>query len=94
MAGLPVVRQQPVTACGVVFVTLEGLTGFADLTLRAAGAHRFGRALLFLALSIFSERLQRQGDGVHLRVHRLTDAAHLLHRFTRQPLPLTTREFR
>ena len=94
VAGLPVVRQRPGTAKGVVFMTLEDETGFANLILRPRIARRFRHVLLFSALPIASGRIQRQGDVVHLLVHHLTDASHLLHRLTGQPLPVTTREFR
>ena len=94
VAGLPVVRQRPATARGVVFVTLEDETGFANLILRPHVARRFRHALLFSALPIAYGRIQRQGDVVHLLVHHLTDASPLLHRLTHGPLALTTREFR
>ncbi len=94
VAGLPIVRQRPGTAKGVVFMTLEDETGFANLILYPHITRRFRHPLLFSPLPIATGRIQRQDDVVHLLVHHLTDAAHLLHRLAHQPLALTTREFR
>ncbi|GBD41227.1 Error-prone DNA polymerase [bacterium HR39] len=94
VAGLPIVRQRPGTAKGVVFVTLEDETGFANLILWPDRARRFRHALLFAALAVARGRIQREGEVVHLLVDRLGDASHLLRRLADRPPPVMARDFR
>ncbi|MCX7630163.1 MAG: error-prone DNA polymerase [Geminicoccaceae bacterium] len=73
VAGLVLVRQRPGSARGVVFVTLEDETGFANLILWPRVFARFGTTLLAARLLGAAGRLQREGRVLHLLVERLID---------------------
>ncbi|ARC38923.1 error-prone DNA polymerase (plasmid) [Paracoccus yeei] len=72
-AGLVLVRQRPGSAKGVMFITIEDETGIANLVVweRVFEAHR--RIVLGAGLVAVAGRIQREGEVVHLVVHRLTD---------------------
>ncbi len=73
VAGLVLVRQRPGSAKGVVFVTLEDETGFANLILWPQTFARFRTILLLARLLGAVGRLQREGRVLHLLVERLVD---------------------
>ncbi|HET9122926.1 MAG TPA: OB-fold nucleic acid binding domain-containing protein, partial [Acidiferrobacteraceae bacterium] len=70
VAGLPVLRQRPATASGVVFVTLEDETGSANLVLWGVVAER-DRSVLRASRLIAEGRVQREGPVLHVVVDRL-----------------------
>jgi error-prone DNA polymerase len=77
-AGLVSLRQQPSTASGVTFVTLEDEDGMVNLVVWQRVAIRDRRALLESRLLLVEGHLE-SADGVrHLIAGRLTDASHLL----------------
>jgi error-prone DNA polymerase len=77
-AGLVSLRQQPSTASGVTFVTLEDEDGLVNLVVWQRVALRFRRALLESRLLLVDGHLEA-ADGVrHLIAARLTDASALL----------------
>ena len=84
VAGLVLVRQQPGSAKGVVFMTLEDETGVANLVIRPRLFERFRPVVLGGRLVIARGMLQCQGQVPHRIVHvvvdRLEDASHLLSR--------------
>jgi error-prone DNA polymerase len=84
LAGLVLVRQQPGTANGVVFMTLEDETGVANLIVWPRVFARFRRIVLGGRLVVARGRLQRQGEPphavVHLVVNDLEDVTPLLDR--------------
>ena len=73
VSGLVVVRQQPGTASGVIFVTLEDETGVANVIVWPSVLYRFRRALLESRLLRVAGRLQREGIVIHVVADRLTD---------------------
>ncbi len=73
VSGLVVVRQQPGTASGVIFVTLEDETGVANVIVWPSVFDRFRRALLESRLLRVAGRLQREGIVVHVVADRLAD---------------------
>jgi error-prone DNA polymerase len=78
LAGLVSLRQQPSTASGVTFVTLEDEDGLINLVVWQRVAARFRRALLESRLLMVDGHLEA-ADGVrHLIAARLTDATELL----------------
>ncbi|WP_395795447.1 error-prone DNA polymerase [Aquimonas sp.] len=78
LAGLVSLRQQPSTASGVTFVTLEDEDGLINLVVWQRVAVRFRRALLESRLLMVDGHLEA-ADGVrHLIAARLTDATELL----------------
>ena len=73
LAGLVICRQRPDTASGVVFVTLEDETGTANLIVRADTYERFRSIIRGATLLYVEGRVERQGEVVHLLVHRAAD---------------------
>lgn len=73
IAGLVLVRQRPGSAKGTMFITLEDETGIANLVVwpKVFDAHR--RIILSAGMIAAAGRVQRDGEVVHLVVHRLTD---------------------
>lgn len=83
-AGIVTCRQRPGTASGVIFVTLEDETGFANVVVFNDLASRQRRLLLGSRLLGVAGTLQREGEGEHAVVHliarRLFDHSELLGR--------------
>ena len=77
-AGIVLMRQRPVAAGGVTFVTLEDETGQVNVIVweRIAQAHR--EALLSARLLEVEGRLQREEGVTHLIARRLIDRTALL----------------
>ncbi len=73
VAGLVLVRQQPGSAKGVIFITLEDETGIANLIVWPAMFERFRRVVLTGALITATGRLQREASVIHIVVDRLVD---------------------
>jgi error-prone DNA polymerase len=73
VAGLVLVRQRPSTAAGIVFFTLEDETGVANLIVRPAIYERFRRTARGAVALIADGRIERQGNVIHVQVHRLAD---------------------
>lgn len=77
-AGIVLVRQRPGSARGVMFLTLEDETGIANLVVwtKVFEAHR--RIVLTAAMIAVKARVQREGEVVHLVLHRITDLSRQL----------------
>jgi len=73
VAGLVLVRQRPGTASGIVFMTIEDETGHANLIVRPHIFDRFRHALAHSTGVIAWGRIERQGQVVHVLVHRAQD---------------------
>jgi error-prone DNA polymerase len=80
VAGLVLIRQQPGTAKGVIFVTLEDETGIANAVLwpDVSKAHR--RALLDSRLLLIRGKLQSYSNVIHVVAQRLVDCTDELRR--------------
>jgi error-prone DNA polymerase len=87
--GLVTVRQQPGTAKGVIFVTMEDETGPVNVIVWEHVRHRFRDALLRSRLLAVWGTWQRDvesgGNVCHLVAERLEDFTPLLGRLARQP---------
>jgi error-prone DNA polymerase len=77
-AGLVITRQRPGSASGVVFVTMEDETGYANLIVWASVATAQHAALLDSRLLEVRGKVQREGDVLHLIAQRLTNLSALL----------------
>ena len=77
-AGLVRVRQQPQTASGVIFLTLEDEKGVINVVVWRQIAERQRRALLESQLLAVEGRIQRQDGVQHLIAHSLTNYSGLL----------------
>ena len=73
IAGLVLVRQQPGTASGVLFVTVEDETGAANLIVWKDRFETYRREILGAQLMAAKGRVQREGEVVHLIVQRVKD---------------------
>ena len=80
IAGIVTNRQRPDTASGVVFVTLEDETGYANIVVWSRVAERQRRALLGSRLLAVHGTVEREGDVIHLVAGRLVDHTPLLGR--------------
>jgi len=87
--GLVTLRQQPATAQGVVFVTLEDETGVVQVICWKSLRERQRDVLLHARLLAVRGRWQREGEVGHLIAEHLEDLTPLLGR-----LPTLSRDFR
>jgi len=79
VAGLVLVRQQPGSASGVVFVTIEDETGIANIVIWPAVKERFRRVLVGSVLLLVEGHVQRSPEGVvHVIAERLEDRGYAL----------------
>ncbi len=88
VAGLVTCRQQPDTASGVIFVTLEDETGCINVVLWRHVVERQRRELLGARLLGVQGVVEREGEVVHLVARRLFDHSALL-----GPLSARSRDF-
>jgi error-prone DNA polymerase len=72
-AGLVLVRQRPGSAKGVMFITVEDETGFANLVIWPKLYERQRRVVLSARMLAVKGRVQREGAVVHLIANRLSD---------------------
>ena len=70
VAGLITVRQRPGTAKGVVFVTIEDETGFANLVVWEKTFDKYRKEILQSRLLMVEGKLQIEGEVVHVVVRR------------------------
>jgi error-prone DNA polymerase len=97
LAGVVLTRQQPGTASGAVFLTLEDETGTADVIVRRRVYERCRRAVAAGRLLAVAGRLRREGAVVQLVAGAIEDRSALLDRLaspegstterTRRPAP-------
>ncbi|HKW52872.1 MAG TPA: error-prone DNA polymerase, partial [Stellaceae bacterium] len=80
LAGLVLVRQQPGTASGVIFMTIEDETGIANLVVWRRVFERFRRIVMGAKLIQCEGRVQREGEVIHVVAERLTDLSPMLRR--------------
>ena len=78
MAGLVLVRQNPGTATGVIFITLEDETGITNLVVWSTLFDRQRRIVLSASMLACRGRVQREGDVIHLVAEQLEDLSGLL----------------
>jgi error-prone DNA polymerase len=73
LGGIVVVRQQPGTARGVIFMTIEDETGIANLIVWSSVFERYRRIVLGSKLLLVEGKLQREGLVIHIVAERLSD---------------------
>ncbi|TXH17107.1 MAG: error-prone DNA polymerase, partial [Gammaproteobacteria bacterium] len=81
-AGIVTCRQRPGTASGLVFLTLEDETGWANVVVHSYLVDRQRRELLGARLLGVFGQVQREGEVVHLIAKRLLDLSSLLGRLS------------
>lgn len=82
VTGLVLVRQQPGTAKGVIFITLEDETGVANAIVWRRVFQDYRRVLLDSRLLSISGRLQREGLVTHIVADKLVDRSAELRRLS------------
>ena len=87
--GVVLVRQQPGSAKGVVFMTIEDETGIANCVVWPTMRERFRKEVMGARLIQVDGRIQRSAEGiVHLVAERLVDRSADLGRLSHEPLPV------
>ena len=100
VAGLVLVRQQPGSAKGVIFMTLEDETGIANIVVWRKVFERFRPIVMGARLVEVVGRVQREGEVIHIVADRLVDLSPLLRRLadpglsTPAELRVESRDFR
>ena len=87
-AGIVTVRQQPETAKGTVFISLEDETGNVQVIVWKSLKEAQRAAVLCARLLAAYGKWQREGDVKNLIAHKLTDLTSLL-----GPLSTSSRDF-
>jgi error-prone DNA polymerase len=89
VAGIVLIRQQPGTAKGVIFMTLEDETGVANIVLWPKIFAQFRRVALGSRLLGVEGRIQRDDSGyvIHVVADRLVDLSDHLRSLTQPPIP-------
>uniref|UniRef100_UPI00333F2AB8 error-prone DNA polymerase n=1 Tax=Parapedobacter lycopersici TaxID=1864939 RepID=UPI00333F2AB8 len=78
VCGLITVRQRPGTAKGVLFVTIEDETGFANVVVWGAVFEKYRRDILQARLLLVSGKLQMEGEVIHVIAQRCINSNGLL----------------
>ncbi|MGE4586174.1 MAG: OB-fold nucleic acid binding domain-containing protein [Mangrovibacterium sp.] len=69
VCGLITVRQRPGTAKGVLFITIEDETGFANLVVWDRTFEKYRKEILQSRLFMVTGKLQIEGEVIHVVVH-------------------------
>jgi error-prone DNA polymerase len=78
VAGLVLVRQQPGTAKGVIFITLEDETGIINIVVWPKVFAKNRRVVMTAQFLEVRGRLEREGLVIHVIADRLIDRSHEL----------------
>ncbi|HTJ13308.1 MAG TPA: error-prone DNA polymerase [Dinghuibacter sp.] len=90
VAGLVLVRQRPGTASGVVFMTIEDETGFANLVFWERVFEENHKVIVQSKLIMVEGRLQKEGEVIHVVVQK----CHNLTRLLQQMVLPASRDFK
>src|SRR5690606_71386 len=82
VCGLITVRQRPGTSKGVLFVTIEDETGFANLVVWSKVFEKYRKEILRAKLLMVAGRLQVEGEVIHVIVRHCFDMSGLLGELT------------
>jgi error-prone DNA polymerase len=70
VAGLVLVRQRPGTAKGVLFITIEDESSFANLVVWQKTFNKYRKEILQSTLLMVEGKVQKEGNVIHVVVHR------------------------
>jgi error-prone DNA polymerase len=82
VAGLITVRQRPGTAKGVLFITIEDESGFANLVVWEKVFEKYRREIIQARLLMVEGKLQIEGEVIHVVAHRCYNLSPLLRGMT------------
>jgi error-prone DNA polymerase len=80
VSGIVTIRQQPGSANGVIFMTIEDETSIANIIVWPQVVERFRPIVLGARYIAVHGRLQQESGVAHVVADRLTDLTHLLAR--------------
>lgn len=78
VCGMITVRQRPGTAKGVLFVTIEDETGFANVVVWGKVFEKYKKEILKAKLFMVEGKLQIEGEVIHVIAQRCFDLSRLL----------------
>jgi error-prone DNA polymerase len=93
VTGLVTVRQRPGTAKGILFITIEDETGFANLVAFEKVFDKYRKEILQSRLLMVEGKLQVEGEVIHVIAHRFFNLSTLLRGLTAahtEDLPVLT----
>jgi error-prone DNA polymerase len=93
VTGLVTVRQRPGTAKGILFITIEDETGFANLVAFEKVFDKYRKEILQSRLLMVEGKLQIEGLVIHVIAHRFFNLSPLLRGLTAantEDLPVLT----
>ncbi len=82
VAGLVTVRQRPGTAKGVIFVTIEDETGFANLVVWGKVFDTYRRDIVQARLLMVQGEVQIEGEVIHVIANSCYNLSYLLQNMT------------
>ncbi len=87
VAGLITVRQRPGTAKGVIFVTIEDETGFANLVVWGTVFEKYRRDIVQARLLMVQGKVQIEGEVIHVIANSCYNLSSLLRDMADTPNP-------
>jgi error-prone DNA polymerase len=88
VSGLVTIRQQPGSANGVIFMTIEDETAVANIIVWSKTFERFRPVILGARCVAVSGEVQQESGVIHVVAHRLDDLTPLLARLTEDAPPI------
>lgn len=85
VAGLITVRQRPGTAKGVLFVTIEDETGFANLVVWGKVFETYRRDIIQARLLMVQGKVQIEGEVIHVIANSCYNLSYLLNNMANAP---------
>jgi error-prone DNA polymerase len=89
IAGLVLIRQQPQTANGIVFLTIEDETGPANIVIWKDRFQANRRPVMMSSFLMVHGRIQKADDVIHLVAERFTDLSGELAKLREEPRAVT-----
>lgn len=89
IAGLVLIRQQPQTANGIVFLTLEDETGPANIVVWRDRFQANRKTVMMSSFLMVHGRLQKADGVIHVVAERFTDLSAQLARLREEPREIT-----
>jgi len=86
VAGLITVRQRPGTAKGVIFVTIEDETGFANLVVWGTVFEKYRRDIVQARLLMVQGKVQIEGEVIHVIANSCYNLSSLLRGMADTPI--------
>ncbi|MDR6734569.1 error-prone DNA polymerase [Sphingobacterium sp. 2149] len=78
ICGLITVRQRPGTSKGVLFITIEDDTGFANIVVWSTVFEKYRKEILRAKLLMIAGKIQTEGEVIHVIAQRCFDMSGLL----------------